>query len=96
MDWALTAFPKPVNKYVAKPNNNTNVLLFMFLYQTGSAYRPFTQRYKKKRVSGCADTRFSSLYRAVRFYGTPVACQSNTAYHADMIDKCSYDLSVFL
>ena len=35
MDWALTAFPKPVNKYVAKPNNNTNVLLFMFLYQTG-------------------------------------------------------------
>ena len=44
MDWALTAFPKPVNKYVAKPNNNTNVLLFMFLYQTGSAYRPFTQR----------------------------------------------------
>lgn len=46
MDWALTAFPKPVNKYVAKPNNNTNVLLFMFLYQTGSAYRPFTQRYK--------------------------------------------------
>ena len=51
MDWALTAFPKPVNKYVAKPNNNTNVLLFMFLYQTGSAYRPFTQRYKKNNSS---------------------------------------------
>ena len=30
MDWALTAFPKPVNKCVAKPNNNTNVLCSCF------------------------------------------------------------------